>query len=548
MAIETIQLRLYQFMKMPIRQRRMMFGQMLLCLALAISCIQLCWGNFVDEADNIAAGWFIANGSILYRDIFSHHFPFPYYWVALVFVLLGPSIIYVRFSLLLFHVLTIWLAMRMSKFYLSLGLMSLIWSLIGAFYFGNLLIFHNFKSVCLLAIFVTAFALHQNAITLRSGDYLVLGCFAITALLSDPMSVYAVGLASLMLFVKNVSWRDVCCLALPVIVTTLIVVIYWYLSGVWSYFWEDAVVFNKEYYSKYITVNLFPLQEMIKVAEKTLHLFDFRWRNMDLFYTLDPNFPPIDHWLFTGFLYRFAIVIGTLLLLFRGNVLTAMFLYFYTATQMVTRGEELFHGIPFYLTALFIACWIVTDENIRNSNHSNEGDLGLSAKFVGELKFLFVHMQSLARTIIALLLVWLMIRGGQTIISHRTQLSYSANFDFFIQSAVDFRKLGCGSGDATFLYYPAEPLIYFFGNIQPSSKYYFLWPWVADRGINDVILALSEPNVQAVVHISTEGDVWGVPNQKTLAPLVKYLESNFVKLDSKNFASPALTNKCATIN
>lgn len=123
---------------------------------------------------------------------------------------------------------------------------------------------------------------------------------------------------------------------MPVIVTTLIVVIYWYLSGVWSYFWEDAVVFNKEYYSKYITVNLFPLQEMIKVQRKRYICLISDGETWTCFIRLI-QISPIDHWLFTGFLYRFAIVIGTLLLLFRGNVLTAMFLYFYTATQMVTR-------------------------------------------------------------------------------------------------------------------------------------------------------------------------------------------------------------------
>ena len=36
--------------------------------------------NF-DERDHLAAGFLMSKGWILYKDIFSHHFPFPYYWV-----------------------------------------------------------------------------------------------------------------------------------------------------------------------------------------------------------------------------------------------------------------------------------------------------------------------------------------------------------------------------------------------------------------------------------------------------------------------------------
>jgi hypothetical protein len=64
----------------------------LLGVSFAIGWTQLYWNNFIDEGDNLAGGVLLAHGQLLHRDVFSHHFPFPYYSVAAVARCCGESI------------------------------------------------------------------------------------------------------------------------------------------------------------------------------------------------------------------------------------------------------------------------------------------------------------------------------------------------------------------------------------------------------------------------------------------------------------------------
>jgi hypothetical protein len=57
-------------------------GMVLLSISFLIALTKVYYSRFVDEGDNLSVGWLLSQGSILYRDVFSHHFPFPYYWVA----------------------------------------------------------------------------------------------------------------------------------------------------------------------------------------------------------------------------------------------------------------------------------------------------------------------------------------------------------------------------------------------------------------------------------------------------------------------------------
>ena len=70
----------------------------------------------MDEADNLVVGLLLTRGYVLYRDVFSHHFPFPYYWVAAIVSLFGKSIFAVRLSVWLFQIVSFGIAMKLSGF------------------------------------------------------------------------------------------------------------------------------------------------------------------------------------------------------------------------------------------------------------------------------------------------------------------------------------------------------------------------------------------------------------------------------------------------
>jgi hypothetical protein len=61
---------------------------LLILLYFSISVYSSKIGVFVDESDNIYGGHLINHGYLIYQDFFSHHAPFPYYWVAWIFKVL----------------------------------------------------------------------------------------------------------------------------------------------------------------------------------------------------------------------------------------------------------------------------------------------------------------------------------------------------------------------------------------------------------------------------------------------------------------------------
>jgi hypothetical protein len=92
--------------------------------------------RFVDEGDTLSVGWMLSQGSILYRDVFSHHFPFPYYWVAGIVRIFGNSFEAVRISVMLLQIGLFAVCMLLTRFYLVIGLTSLVWNLINQFQRG----------------------------------------------------------------------------------------------------------------------------------------------------------------------------------------------------------------------------------------------------------------------------------------------------------------------------------------------------------------------------------------------------------------------------
>jgi hypothetical protein len=98
----------------------------LLAIASGLGLLQIYWGTFVDESDDIATAALMVQGQVLYRDVFTQHFPFPYLWLATV-VRIGDSIGALRGSLLVFEALAVALAMAGSGLWLPLGLTAVLW-------------------------------------------------------------------------------------------------------------------------------------------------------------------------------------------------------------------------------------------------------------------------------------------------------------------------------------------------------------------------------------------------------------------------------------
>ncbi|HUV71529.1 MAG TPA: hypothetical protein VMW25_00835 [Clostridia bacterium] len=116
--------------------------------------------NF-DEYDHLAAGFLMKNGWRLYRDIFSHHFPFPYYWIRLFTPFWKPetfarTISIFRMSLVvlyLFSFTSIFFGFKNKKSKVAFCLWIIILGIFASLYHGNLILSETFSALAIFSLF-----------------------------------------------------------------------------------------------------------------------------------------------------------------------------------------------------------------------------------------------------------------------------------------------------------------------------------------------------------------------------------------------------------
>lgn len=518
-------------------------GMALLAASVLINSVQIYWGNFPDEGDNIAAGLLMTKGYVLYRDIFSHHFPLPYHWAAIVISLMGATLTPLRGSLLLFQASTFWLAQRYSKFYLPIGLTALIWSLIGSVYFHNLFLYQNFKSLSLFFVVVSTFAVTGKYITLRTDHALLIGIFSVFALFSDPLAIYVVGAVILALLLSTRNLKQIALILLIVASAFLVYGAYLQAAGALTAFWDDVIHFNTSIYSKYTSVDRLPIKAYWRQASHGLHIVDARWLDFDPLRPLDKYNVLPDRWFFTGFLYRASVLLLVVALLYRRKYGAALFLYLACVLSLGARNQEILHANHFILVALFAGTFFITTVLAEMKRQFSGRSFGFQqAPAKGKAKSAVGIVLAICALVMAALYGWLGLRGAGYIVDHRDQLSYSYNFTYYRIVTREIRQLTCNQPDIRLGFYPANPLLYFFSKILPVSKYLFLWPWVADKGLDEIIAELQ--STKAIVYVDPDADVWGYKTRDYLAPLIQYLEQNYIKVKTNIYLSPEIARRC----
>jgi alanine dehydrogenase len=137
------------------------------------------------------------------------------------------------------------------------------------------------------------------------------------------------------------------------------------------------------------------------------------------------------------------------------------------------------------------------------------------------------------------LLVWPITSGGASLYALRQHLSYAASFGDLERDAAEIRRLAAGR-QVALGYYPGQPMIYFLADMPPIAGYLYLWPWVAEVGIDDVIAATRvEP---AIVFLDCGAVRAGNPVQRYLAPLEVHLQAGFANPAPCVYVSPSLAS------
>jgi hypothetical protein len=513
---------MFRFSDPRLRRR---LGWALLAIASVLGCLTVYWNQFGDEADNLIIGWLLTRGYVLYRDVFSHHFPFPYYWSAVVIGLFGKSILAARLSVWVFQIAALGTAMKLSRFHLSLGLAGLLWSILRHLYRSNLLLYSPFAGASLLVVFSVTMALVLNGA--EEADWkqaLAIGLFSVIAVLSDPLSIYAISVALICL----IMWRRKQGL-LALLFTAIGLsgyAVYLGASGTFQDFMRDAILFNTEVYAEYLKANHLRFGELLDTLWKGLGIMDPAWQDFDPLRAISLQDTQFDRWAFTGFFYRSAIILAVTLFLAQKRFRVAVFLYLFAAATLVISRWE-FRAAGFVMISLVVSAALSCQEWRQMAKRK------LPTLLQVAVGFLF-----------GLTAIWLSIRVVDYTFVQEPEMLRDSFAPYEISSA-RLREQTCGHAQDTVLgYYPSGDYQHWFAEMEPVGRYVFLWPWMAEAGLSEIIDALDQDQTLALVYVR-HITVWGIyDSREYLGPLCEYLDRHYVEIREGEYMSPGLAAEC----
>ncbi len=513
-------------------------GGSLLLIALGIGLATLFWGTFVDEGDNLAVGMMLSRGSVLYRDVFSHHFPFAYYWMAVVTALFGPSIAAARVSILLFEIGSFAWVMYVTRYFTPIGVLCILWNIAGLFFFSNLVLYTGFTGVALTAAFIVAVAILSKRIVAGQKELLTVGIFATVAVLSDPLAIYPILCLLIFLALSPARIKGSLLVGAPIVIGLSLYSIYLLISGSLEAFYLDVIRFNAEVYSKYTFLSPFRLTNLLNLAGSALNLNGPAWQ-VDPLMLLGRD--QLNRWLFTGFLFRLTPLVAALILVLRRRFVLAGFVYLYAVT-LLAMNQDTFRIAPSALTAGFVGMWLVF-ENLDDATTSRPSLQ--EGRIMGKMKWLVLRfLPWSARCLIAFGFAWLLLRSARAVFQNQQLFSYESNFAYY-EDVVNHihNDLACGQTDVSLIYYPGEPTFNYMAGMPLASKYPYLWPWVAEVGLQETIQGLDSG--KTIVNVDWLSLLWGRYRAADyLAPLKTYLENNYYLAGQGFYVSPELASQC----
>jgi hypothetical protein len=504
-------------------KKKIIIACLLLLSTVLISLPTLNNGSFGDEFDTLAAAKLMTKGNILYRDIFSHHFPFSYYWTTLMFEMFGVSVTVARLSLVLLQLIVFFSLILLTKLWIELGVVSLIWGVLRVFYFGNMVIYPSFSAFFILAFCV----LGLHALSLEKDPpwyyWLVMSFFAVLAFINDPLSVHPAVIIGIFLLIKNYRYGLRFGLYFGGFLSLFLLT--FLMAGVFPDFLEGAFRFNSEYYGKYAWTDPIRVKELVRQIGTLLDLFQKKWFTFDPMRPFPADVTAVDQWFFTGFFYRLSIYLCVAVLACKKKWLSGVAVYVLAASIHVMKTKG-FYAQPFNLYALF--CFVFLISTLIQDRKDKEA-----------------YRKPIAIGGIALVIIfsWLSLRAIWTNYI-KPENDYENSWAIYTPNVDLFNTLSCGLEDVKLAAYPGETVYYWFTDLEPVDGYLFMWPWVADYALDDVIETLSDPEIKAIVLSPNEGQIWGYEVKDFLSPLHEFVTQNYVSYNGVVFLSPALKEVC----
>ncbi|MCX8035865.1 MAG: hypothetical protein N3D11_02190 [Candidatus Sumerlaeia bacterium] len=308
------------------------------------------------EGNNMTGAWLVANGWHVYRDLFCHHPPFPFWYGGVAARLFGGSAATFHWALLAFYVAALavlFRANRRSAGPFSFGLLVLFLTLGHPLYWGHLFLADMFSAFALLVVFYH-FWRYDAEHDLTLGDWLVIGAAAFVAIGSTLLAAYPLALLAAGLLIKHFRYEEhgqrfvrlawaAALAALPFAAGAF----YIWLTGSVREFWDQVIVGSIHYYRtdtgySHLAPSLSPLFFLfINLGRKFLYIVS----------TLLFGYGALEAaW---GWVHVF--VIATLVR--TGRWPTALFYFGYVLTLMLRMYEQ--YGAPYLVHTFWAAAWLL---------------------------------------------------------------------------------------------------------------------------------------------------------------------------------------------
>lgn len=449
-------------------------------------------GPFTDEGDNLAVGRLLADGWVLYRDVFSHHHPLPYWLSAALWPLLGESVFAYRLALLA-AIGAAGLAIgtiRDWRFAIAIA--------VAAYVSASTTVngtFFTFSALAAPAV-VVIFVYTLRALLAESpapGTAIALGIAGSAALLLDPLLAPFVAGSWMLLLARRRSRLAAGKSAIVIAATAGIAVSYLFATESVAAYVIDVLRFNREVYDQYR-----PIGDLGAARGATLLA-----TGLGAFSMLPPVLghefwdpASFDQSLTGGLGMRLAMLIAGLCLLLRGRFSAAGYVYVAGAVLLATHHEWEFHALPSLFVALAALPLAVSGEMRPRER-----------RWLGATRFA-VH---------ALLLVALV--SWQTSAIRATRVMPEDPWGGVEGRAQATAEEAAKQGVDRVATYPDDLYLYFFERVKPLGRYMFLTPWVAEVATPAILRSIRSE--RGLVRLDVEGSVWGVRVEDFVRPLTE---------------------------
>ena len=524
-------------------------GLVLLAAALYVGYLFRYRGVFPeDEGDKLAIGLLMARGSRLYRDVFTHHMPFPYLWTAAV-LLVSPTVSAVRTSVLFYQVLAFGVIMKVSRRYLATGLAALTWAGVGNLFFANMALYNVFSGAALIVVFAITIQALLVEETPSLFARIAWGTAAGAAILSDPLAALPV-LVCLAALWLNQQTRHKLVIPLASAASVFgLCFLYLLLTGSLSGFYNEVFIFNTQVYNHYYQSEVSQLLNLPRLFVSGLGIFQSHLWNLPGFLIDVPAAPHrVDVW--AGWIvYRLGVVAISIDLLLRRRWLAAATIYFF-ATATLLRSDGFFRQIPFVLTSIVCAFWFLVGWRGDGQQPGDRSDLvsapELSRADINQKKWypFYAGLRVAMQLILAVTFGYLVVN---TLLYYQAnkKLVYADAFGSYISVGKEIRGLACDQ-PAELGFYPGDPMIYFTSGLRPVEGYVYLWPWVYQAGGQAIINRLGTGEEKAIVYINKDREVWGYASRIYMSDLIAFLDANYLQV-GPYYVSPSLASVCPSV-